>query len=380
MVNANLARIQPQIDEAERLAWLRLARSENVGPITFTQLLEHFGSAQRALENLQDLAAKGGRTRPILITSLEDAEKEYRAHQKAKVHLLLAKDPFYPAALATLADAPPVLSVLGDCDLLTKHSLAIVGARNASLNGKRFAETLAQDLGQHGWIITSGLARGIDTHAHKGALPTGTVAVLAGGVDHVYPPENQALYDAIKEKGAIISEAPFGTTPKSHFFPRRNRIISGLSAGVIVVEAAEKSGSLITARNALEQGREVFAVPGSPYDPRHRGCNALIKQGATLVQGVEDVLKEISSHRLKETLSEMLEPVLKAPQTKKAIEVTHHHRFNVEENLSPIPVGLDELARQCQICPEELLCIILELELAGKVIRCAGNKVALTVI
>jgi len=363
--------------DADRLDWLRLARSENVGPITFYQLLNHFGSVKNALENLADMATKGGKANPIHVISLAEAEKEYAAHMKAGAHLLTALDSNYPRLLASLPDAPPVLSVFGDPNILGKRSLAVVGSRNASLNGKRFAESISKELGQHGWIITSGLARGIDTHAHKGSLPTGTIAVLAGGVDHIYPPENQVLYDAIKEKGAIISEAPFGATPKSHFFPRRNRLISGLSTGVIVVEAAYKSGSLITARYALEQGREVFAVPGSPYDPRCRGTNSLIAQGATLVQCVQDITDGVIHHLPKGTLQEATASYEDKPRINNFAEVTDKQRQLVEENLSHSPVGLDELARQCQICTEELLCIILELEMAGKIERSSGNQIAL---
>jgi len=363
--------------DAERLDWLRLARSENVGPVTFYQLLNRYGSVKNALENLQDLAARGGKTKPIQILNQADAESEYRAHEKAGAHLLMSLDPQYPRSLASLCDAPPVLSIFGDVDLLSKRSLAVVGSRNASLNGKRFAESLSKDLGQQGWVISSGLARGIDTHAHKGSLPTGTIAVVAGGVDHIYPPENKVLYDAIKEKGAIVSESPFGASPKAHFFPRRNRLISGLSTGVIVVEAAYKSGSLITARFALEQGREVFAVPGSPYDPRCRGTNSLIAQGATLIQGVQDVIDGVIQHLPKGMLQEESAPFDDEPIINNFTEVTDKQRFVVEENLSHAPVGLDELSRQCQICTEELLCIILELEIAGRVVRSAGNQVAL---
>jgi DNA processing protein len=377
LANVNPKPHAPPTSESERLEWLRLARSENVGPVTFYELLNHFGSVRNALENLNELASRGGKSKPIEILSLKEAEQEYAMHIKRGAHLLTALDANYPRSLASLPDAPPVLSVFGDPAILSKRSLAVVGSRNASLNGKRFAETISRDLGQHGWVIASGLARGIDTHAHKGSLPTGTIAVVAGGVDHIYPPENQVLYEAIKEKGAIISEAPFGCTPKAHFFPRRNRLISGLSTGVIVVEAAYKSGSLITARNALEQGREVFAVPGSPYDPRCRGTNSLIAQGATLIQGVQDVIDGVMHHLPKGTLHEDVVPYEEEPRINNFSEVTDKQRQLVEENLSHTPSGLDELARQCQICTEELLCIILELEMAGRVIRTPGNQIAL---
>jgi DNA processing protein len=377
LANTSTRQFNAPVDESERLDWLRLARSENVGPVTFYQLLNHFGSVKVALENLPELASRGGKANPIKVISQAEAEQEYVSHTKAGAHLLTSLDHNYPRSLASLPDAPPILSVLGDPDLLSKRSLAVVGSRNASLNGKRFAESISKDLGLQGWVIASGLARGIDTHAHKGSLPTGTIAVVAGGVDHIYPPENQVLYEAIKEKGAIVSEAPYGATPKAHFFPRRNRLISGLSTGVIVVEAAYKSGSLITARYALEQGREVFAVPGSPYDPRCRGTNSLIAQGATLVQSVQDILEGVIQHLPKGTLQEYAAPYEVETIINNLTEVTDKQRLSVEENLSHTPLGLDELARQCQICTEELLCIILELEMAGKVLRTSGNQIAL---
>lgn len=377
MENAKIKSLQRPISDTERINWLRLARSENVGPITFYQLINHFGSVDNALENLAELANRGGRKNPIKVLNSQEAEREILAHKKAGAHLVTSLDPEYPKSLMSLPDAPPVLSVFGIKSLLSNRSLAVVGSRNASLNGKRFAEDISKDLGSQGWVIASGLARGIDTHAHKGSLPTGTIAVLAGGVDHIYPPENQVLYEAIKEKGVVISEAPFGTSPKAHFFPRRNRLISGLSTGVIVVEAAIKSGSLITARYALEQGREVFAVPGSPYDPRCRGTNSLIAQGATLVQSVQDIVEGTLSHLPAGTLQEDTAQYEENLTNNKITEVTDNKRLVVEESLSHAPLGLDELARQCQICTEELLCIILELEIAGRITRTAGNQVAL---
>lgn len=377
MASTNPLPIQAALSETDRINWLRLCRSENVGPITFYQVLNHFGSVSTAIEQIPEMANRGGRKNPIQILSIMEAEREYFAHKKSGAHLLTCLDPTYPHALLSLTDAPPVLSAFGRTELLNNRALAVVGSRNASLNGKRFAEQISKDLGEQGWVITSGLARGIDSHAHKGSLPTGTIAVLAGGADHIYPPENQALYDAIKEKGVILSEAPLGDAPKSHFFPRRNRVISGLSTGVLVVEAAIKSGSLITARYALEQGREVFAVPGSPYDPRCRGTNSLISQGATLVQSIEDIIEGVIQHLPKGVFQE--ETALYEPQSKKIFseQVTDTKRKQVEENLSHAPVGLDELARQCQICTEELLCIILELELAGRISRSPGNEIAL---
>ncbi|MBK3735627.1 DNA-protecting protein DprA, partial [Azospirillum brasilense] len=261
------------LSAAERFDWLRLIRSENVGPITFHRLLERFGGAGAALEALPDLAKRGGRTKPLRIAPKADIDRELAANDRIGARLLFSCEPDYPEPLAALDDAPPVVSVLGHPHLLRRRAVALVGARNASMNGKKFAERLARDLGEAGLLVVSGMARGIDTAAHAGALGSGTAAVVAGGADVVYPPENQALYRDIVQQGVVIAESPVGTTPQARHFPRRNRLISGLSLGVLVVEAALRSGSLITARMALEQGREVMAVPGSPLDPRCQGTN-----------------------------------------------------------------------------------------------------------
>ena len=266
----------------ERFDRLRLYRSENVGPITFRRLLAHFGSAGAAITALPALSRRGGRGKPIKVCPADAAEAEIAALKEAGGRYLIWGDAEYPAALANIEDAPPVLGLIGHAHLLERRAVAIVGARNASANGRRFARTIAAELGEAGFAIASGLARGIDAAAHEGALEAGTVAVVAGGVNVVYPKENGALHEAIAERGAILAEQPPGTRPQGRHFPYRNRIISGLARGTLVVEAAMRSGSLITARYALEQGREVFAVPGSPLDPRCRGTNDLIRQGAVL--------------------------------------------------------------------------------------------------
>ena len=284
---------QRNLNPAERLDWLRLIRSENVGPITFYQLLARFGSAEAALAALPEVARRGGRSRPLAIGSRAAAERELAALAQAGGRLLAWGEPEYPQALAAVDDAPPLISVKGSTHLLARRAVAVVGARNASANGRRFARDIALQLGQNGLLVVSGLARGIDAAAHVGALPTGTAAVLAGGIDKVYPEENRALHDEIAERGVLLAELPVGTEPQARHFPRRNRIISGASLGVLVVEAATRSGSLITARFALEQGREVFAVPGSPLDPRCHGTNDLIRNGATLVEGAGDILREL---------------------------------------------------------------------------------------
>ena len=266
----------------ERLARIRLARTSRIGPVTFHEMLGHYGSATAALDALPELARTARLdTRAAPATSVQ---REAAALAERGGRFLVIGDDDYPASLAAIPDAPPVLSVIGDPALLARPAVAVVGARNASVNARRLAARFAAELGQAGQVITSGLARGVDAAAHEAALPTGTVAVLAGGVDVIYPPEHADLYREIAGRGLILSEAPLGAVPQARHFPRRNRIVSGLSRGVLVVEAALQSGSLITARQAADQGREVFAVPGSPLDPRARGTNRLIRDGAHLVE------------------------------------------------------------------------------------------------
>ena len=284
----------PHLTDAERLDRLRLIRSDNVGPRTFRSLLQHFGDAATALERLPDLARRGGATRPGRICSDDDARAEFAASRKAGVSLVAPEEAGYPPRLATLDDAPPLLGIRGAPDVLMRPMIAIVGSRNASGAGLKFAGTLARDLGEAGFVVISGLARGIDQAAHRASIDTGTVAVLAGGHDRIYPPEHEDLLVALLEHGGAISEMPLGHVPRARDFPRRNRLISGAALGVVIVEAAHRSGSLITARMAAEQGREVFAVPGSPLDPRAAGTNDLIKQGATLVTEASDVIRQSS--------------------------------------------------------------------------------------
>lgn len=361
------------VSDLERRDRLRLIRSDNVGPVTYFQLLNHFGSATAALQALPDLARRGGRARPPRVPSIADAEAEIATAARHGATLVSAGEPAYPAILATLTDAPPILYVIGRAELLRQRVVAIVGARNASANGIRFARQLAADLGSAGFVVVSGLARGIDTAAHQGALATGTVAVMAGSADVVYPPENDRLHAEIAERGAVISEMPPGLEPQARHFPRRNRIVSGLSLGVVVVEASPKSGSLITARLAGEQGREVFAVPGSPLDPRARGTNDLIRQGATLTEGAADVLA---------VLGGAAPPPLSLPAQIAGIAVLSDEaslltaRQRVVEKLGPAPVPVDEIIRQCQLPAALVLTILLELELAGRLTRHPGNQVS----
>ncbi len=371
--------IQPRrpLSDAERLDWLRLIRTENVGPITFHRLLDRFGSARAALEALPELARRGGRTKPLRVASKADVEREILANRKIGARLIAACEPDYPEALAAVDDAPPILSVLGHPHLLARRAVALVGARNASLNGKKFAETLARDLGAAGILVVSGLARGIDTAAHVGSLASGTAAVVAGGIDVVYPPENEALYRDIVAQGVVVAESVVGTQPQARHFPRRNRLISGLSLGIVVIEAALKSGSLITARMALEQGREVMAVPGSPLDPRCQGTNGLIRDGAALVASVDDVLRALESLR-PPSLGERQPDLFAAARPRDPDEADlAEARALILENLSPTPVTIDELVRGCQLSAPVVLTVVLELELAGRVLRQPGHQVSL---
>lgn len=371
--------IQPRrpLTDAERLDWLRLIRTENVGPITFQRLLDQYGSARAALDALPELARRGGRTKPLRLASKADTERELAANHRLGARLLCSCEPDYPEALASLDDAPPVVSVLGHAHLLKRRAVALVGARNASLNGKKFAERLAAELGEAGLLVVSGLARGIDTAAHAGSLRTGTAAVVAGGIDIVYPPENDRLYRDIVQQGVVIAESAIGTQPQSRHFPRRNRLISGLSLGVLVVEAAMKSGSLITARMALDQGREVMAVPGSPLDPRCHGTNNLIRQGAALVESVDDVLRaleNLSPPTARERQGDLFAAFQPTAPDESELE---RARALVLENLSPTPVAIDELVRGCQLSAPVVLTVVLELELAGRAQRQPGNQVNL---
>ncbi len=364
------------LNPSERLDWLRLSRSENVGPVTFYQLLQRFGSAAAALEALPEVARRGGRQRSLAICSRAAAERELAALDRAGGRLVAWGEPDYPAALAAIDDAPPLVSVRGQARLIERPAVAVVGARNASANGRRFARDMALQLGQRGFLVVSGLARGIDAAAHEGSLPSGTLAVIAGGIDVVYPEENRALHEAIAERGLILAEMPVGTVPQARHFPRRNRIISGCARGVLVVEAALRSGSLITARLALEQGREVFAVPGSPLDPRCRGSNDLIRRGAFLTESIDDILAQIEPQLLSgldRGRPAFLGETALPPSEADLGDV----RTRILAHLSPSPVPVDELVRQCQMAPATVLTVLLELELAGRLERQPGNQVAL---
>jgi DNA processing protein len=372
------------LNENERVAWLRLCRSESVGPQTFRHLLQSFGSAEAALDALPELARRSGRERPLRICPAAVAERELVELARLGGRLISQADPAYPALLAGTEGAPPLLSALGDSGLLGRRAVAVVGARNASANGRLLAETIARELGGLGWVVVSGLARGIDAAAHRGALETGTIAVLAGGVDKPYPPETEPLYHEIGRRGLLLAEMGLGSVPQARHFPRRNRIVAGLALGTVVIEAAVRSGSLITARLAGEQGREVMAVPGSPLDPRCRGANQLIRQGAILVESAADVDELLAGLAGSGTadyvfenrgLPDISEAAPEPQETPRRPPM--EARRDVERCLGPSPVPVDELLRQCQLSPPFLRMTLLELELAGRLQWHPGNRVSL---
>jgi len=349
---------------------LRLLRTPGVGPVTFRQLFIRFGTAAAALAALPDLARRGGGKAPA-VRSRDEAEREITRVERLGARFLVLGQGLYPQLLAELADAPPVIIAKGNLNLLDKQCVAIVGARNASAAACRFARALAYDLGQRDNVIVSGLARGIDTAAHDGSLETGTVGIIAGGIDVFYPPENEGRQRALYEHGLVIAEMPPGTEPRARHFPYRNRIIAGMSAGTVVVEAAPRSGSLITARLAAEAGREVMAVPGSPLDPRAQGCNQLIRDGATLVQNAADVMEAIGS---------ISASVRSAPSPyQPPVEEFHDDDALglVEGLLGPSPVPVDEIIRLSGASSGAVQMALLELDLAGRLDRHAGNRVGL---
>jgi DNA processing protein len=389
------------LTDEQRLDWLRLIRSENVGPRTFRALVNQYGGAAAALEALPDLARRGGRLL-LKVTSRAEAEKEMAAAARLGVRFIAMGEPDYPKTLQAIDTAPPLIALRGSGDVLAKPCVAIVGSRNASASGLTFAERLSRQLGDAGYVVVSGLARGIDTKAHKATLETGTVAVLAGGHDRIYPSQNEPLLQAIVEQGgAVISEMPMGWEPRGRDFPRRNRIVSGLSYGVVVVEAARRSGSLITARFALEQGREVFAVPGSPLDPRAEGTNDLIREGATLCAGIEHVTAVLepliaSGPRLDRSAEEPhhalgseelwdeldLPDIARAPVTPVMPDLgAGEDRDDAEASLitllGPSPIAIDDLVRQSGLPIRTVQMGLLELEIAGRLERHGGNAVSL---
>ena len=360
--------------EAERIACLRLIRSENVGPVTYRELIDHFGSADAALAAVPELSRRGGTRRMIRLCSRDEAEAELGRARAAGAEPLFTAEPAYPVPLAAIDPPPPLLYVKGDVRLLNRPTVAIVGARQCSAAGAKLARLFATEIGRAGYVIASGLARGIDSMAHRGALDCGTIAVLAGGIDVVYPPEHADLQAEIGERGCLVTEMPMGFVPRGKDFPRRNRIVSGISLGVLIVEAARRSGSLVTARLAAEQGREVFAVPGHPLDPRAEGTNKLLKSGATLVTEPDDLLSALSP------LTRSPTPLLRedaelAPPTPPPLSARDRDR--VVAALGPAPIDVDSLVRGTGLAIRSVQVVLMELALAGRIERHGGGLVSL---
>ncbi|WP_020175807.1 DNA-processing protein DprA [Methyloferula stellata] len=408
-----------QLSDRERFDWLRLSRCENVGPRTFAMLLKRHGNAAAALKALPSLAAKNANGRVLRLANVEDIEAEFEAAERCGARFIGWSEPDYPWLLREIDSAPPMIAIRGNPSVFARPTAAIVGSRNASAAGLAFTERLARGLAEAGYVVVSGLARGIDARAHRATTESGTIAVLAGGHDKIYPADHEKLLEQLLERGAAISEMPFGWEARGRDFPRRNRIVSGLSSGIVVVEAAKNSGSLITARFAGEQGREVFAVPGSPLDPRAEGTNALLRDGATFCTRVEDVLDALAA-RLQAhmrhgdlfsepsatenpneplwdelDLDEGLEPGAvpkthspdRAPapygieQTADEADSAGAEPFSGPERiiglLGPSPVSIDELVRAADMPAQAIRAILLELELAGRLERHGGNLVSL---
>lgn len=359
----------------ERVNLLQLARTEGVGAITFHRLLQRYGTAAEALTALPDMARAAGKRNGMTMYSQSKAEDEIARVAQLGARYVVAGDDDYPPLLAEVDGAPPVLCVSGEASLAARQCVAIVGARNASATGRKFTRMLADRLTQAGITVVSGLARGIDTAAHEASRDMQTAAVIAGGIDHIYPPENADLQRAIAERGLLITEMPPGTAPKAEHFPRRNRIISGMSRAVIVVEAALRSGSLITARFAAEQGRDVFAVPGSPLDPRCEGCNKLIKDGAAILTSVDDVFEALN------TQNPMRRGLFAEERVfiRRDISPEGADRDKVVSLLSPTPVHLDDIVRESGLSADVVTAVLLELEIVGRAGRDGSGMVSLRV-
>ncbi len=399
-----------RLNDDQRFDWLRLIRSENVGPRTFRALINNCGGARAALDALPALAQRGGAKRPIRVASVAEIERELALARKNGVRFIALGEPEYPPALRQIEAAPPILAVRGRDEALQQPAIAIVGSRNASAAGLTFADRLARGLGHAGYVVVSGLARGIDQRAHIAALETGTIGVLAGGHTKPYPPEAVALLPRISEYGAVVSEMPLEWEPRGRDFPRRNRLVSGLSLGTVVVEAARGSGSLITAKFAAEQNREVFATPGSPLDPRAEGANDLLREGANLCARLEDVLAVVDPLRARDSFSSLEESPGEAgeplwgehplfgvdpdatPRTRlgDSLDEAAARDFNasvgddvdrrrVEALLGPAPISIDDLARAAELDVRAIRQAIVEFDLAGRIEHCGGNRVALIV-
>lgn len=359
------------LTDKERLDWLRLARTQNVGPVTFAQLIRRYGDAGGALAALPEIASRVARGKSITLPQADSIARELDAAARYGARIVASCEPDYPRLLRALDPPPPVLTMLGKAPLATEPTCAIVGARNASAAGRKIARDMAAALGKAGYVTVSGLALGIDGEAHAASLSTGTIAVLGGGIDHLYPPQHERLYAEIAASGLILSEMPFGHRAKAQDFPRRNRIITGLARGTVVVEAAERSGSLISARMAGEQGREVMAVPGSPLDPRAAGTNNLIRNGATLVRDARDVIEMLSSLPLLSLAAPA--PDWMAPAHADDEVIAPSELARVREALSPHAMPLDEIARAAGVSAARASAILMELELTGEAVTYSGG-------
>jgi DNA processing protein len=369
-----------ELSQSERLASLRLIRSENVGPVTFRDLIAHFGSAETALAAMPELSRRGGFRRTIRLCTASEAEAELERAQKAGAELLFMTEARYPAALAALDAPPPLIYAKGRLPLLNRPTVAVVGSRQCSAAGAKLARHFAVELGRAGYVVASGLARGIDSVAHEAALEYGTVAVLAGGIDVVYPPEHEALQAAIGERGSLVTEMPVGFVPRGKDFPRRNRIIAGVSLGVLIVEAARRSGTLVTARLAAEQGREVFAVPGHPLDPRAEGTNKLLKSGATLVTEASDLLSALTPLTPRPAMH-LRDDGPAAPGPRPASippALSDGDRSRVVAALGPAPVDVDTLVRGTGLAIRSVQIALIELALAGRIERHGNGLVSLS--
>ena len=397
-------------EDARRFAWLRLWRSDNIGPRTFSLLLKRFGSAEAALDALPELLRKTNPSRPIRVAPIGEIEREMEVARLMGTRFLCLDEPHFPALLREIDSAPAVIAVRGQAAILDRPAIAIVGSRNASAAGLAFTERLARELAAAGYVVVSGFARGIDSRAHRATLATGTIAVLAGGHDRLYPADQAPFMDKLLEDGAALSEMPFGWEARGRDFPRRNRLVSGLALGTVVVEAARRSGSLITARFAAEQGREVFAVPGSPLDPRAEGTNDLIREGATFCTGAEDVIRALADRRPGRDVDDLfsdagprdeaplwdeldLDGTAPGPAAKAAARDLFAFRetearspdmrdvsaslVRVVERLGPAPISMDELARSAELPIGDVRGAVLELEIAGRIERHGGGLVSL---
>ena len=368
-----------KLTEKQKIKWLQLARCENVGPATFKQLIQTFGTAEKALEEMPEMIKKVG-ARKIKIAKEDETIKEYEEIKKIGGQVICIGEPEYPKNLRNAEGSPTVISVIGDCETLGKNCVAFVGSRNASVAGVKMTAQLAQDVGNAGYVTVSGIARGIDAAAHKASVKTGTVAVFAGGIDHVYPQENEELAKEIVENGGcLVSETPFGWKPRAQDFPRRNRIVAGLAMAVVVVEAAQQSGSLISAKLAAEMGRLVLAVPGSPLDPRSVGANNLIREGATLINNAQEIIDELKpiNEEYQEDIMYNLHETVRENDELMEGETAQQNHFNAIQNaLDFTPISVDEIIRHTGCSTEQVVKVLLAMQMAGEIERHPGNKVS----